>query len=256
MRWAVVVPSVGRSSLHALLRSLAAQDGPLPDAVVVVDDRREATEPLDLSDVGLQPRTTVTVLHGGGRGPAAARNTGWRATDATDTEWVAFLDDDVLLPHGWAAALERDLTGVGDGVGGVQGRIEVPLPAHRAPTDWERNTAGLRDAAWATADMAYRRAALEAVAGFDERFPRAYREDADLALRVRAAGWELGRGSRHVIHPVRPADRWVSVRVQAGNADDPLMARLHGPRWRERASVPPGRRSRHVAVTAAALGTV
>ena len=33
--------------------------------------------------------------------------------------------------------------------------------------------------------MAYRRAALVAVDGFDERFPRAYREDADLALRVR-----------------------------------------------------------------------
>ena len=43
--------------------------------------------------------------------------------------------------------------------------------------------------------MAYRRAALESVHGFDERFPRAYREDADLAVRVRRAGWRLTRGS-------------------------------------------------------------
>ena len=30
-----------------------------------------------------------------GRGPAAARNAGWRAAAAT--EWVAFLDDDVRV---------------------------------------------------------------------------------------------------------------------------------------------------------------
>jgi hypothetical protein len=31
---------------------------------------------------------------------------------------------------------------------------------------------------------------------------------------------------------VRPADAWVSVRTQAGNADDVLMARVHGRDWR------------------------
>ena len=35
-----------------------------------------------------------------------------------------------------------------------------------------------------------------AVDGFDERFPRAYREDADLALRVQQAGWRLQVGAR------------------------------------------------------------
>ena len=67
----------------------------------------------------------------------------------------------------------------------TQGRFEVPLPGDRRPTDWERSTGGPGAARWATADMAYRREALAAVGGFDERFPRAYREDADLALRVR-----------------------------------------------------------------------
>jgi predicted NodU family carbamoyl transferase len=38
-----------------------------------------------------------------------------------------------------------------------------------------------------------------------------------------------------VVHPVRPANRWVSVCTQRGNADDELMRALHGPRWRERA---------------------
>jgi HAD superfamily hydrolase (TIGR01662 family) len=137
-------------------------------------------------------------------------------------------------------------------VGGVQGRVVVPLPADRRPTDWERGTAGLARAAWITADMAYRLRVLEVTGGFDERFPRAYREDADLALRVAARGHRLVHGRRQVSHPVRPAGRWVSVRAQAGNADDALMHRLHGPRWRELAGAPAGGRRRHLVVTGAA----
>jgi histidinol-phosphate phosphatase family protein len=132
----------------------------------------------------------------------------------------------------------------------------VPRPSGRRPTDWERNVAGLQDACWATADMAYRRAALQAVGGFDERFPRAYREDADLALRVLAAGLGLERGRRYVIHPVGPASPWISLRLQAGNADDVLMQRVHGRAWRERAGAPPGRLPRHLLATAAGLGAV
>jgi HAD superfamily hydrolase (TIGR01662 family) len=41
--------------------------------------------------------------------------------------------------------------------------------------------------------------------------------------------------------------------VQAGNADDVLMRRLHGKHWRARAETPRGRRGRHLAVTGAAL---
>ena len=48
-------------------------------------------------------------------------------------------------------------------IAGSQGRVRVPLPEHRAPTDWERGTAGLATASWITADLAYRRAALSAL---------------------------------------------------------------------------------------------
>ncbi|MFZ5871988.1 MAG: glycosyltransferase family 2 protein, partial [Actinomycetota bacterium] len=246
VRYAVVVPTLGRPSLVRLLETLAAQDGPPPDEVVLVDDRRTPQPPLDVDG----PGPAVRVVRGFGRGPAAARNLGWRLTTA---EWVAFLDDDVELPAGWAAALARDLSAAGPDVGGSQGRLHVPLPSGRRPTDWERGTAGLADAAWATADMAYRRAALVQVAGFDERFGRAYREDADLALRVQRAGWRLVRGERVAVHPVRPVDDWVSLRVQAGNADDALMRRLHGRRWRVDAETGRGRLPCHAATVAAGV---
>ncbi|MEX5294699.1 HAD-IIIA family hydrolase [Kocuria sp. CPCC 205268] len=255
--YAVVVPSVGRPTLQWLLDTLSAQDvdadHPGPLEVVVVDDRPGDVEPLTVTVPGTVAWTVRTV-RGHGRGPAAARNRGWRAARRSGAEWIAFLDDDVELPAGWARRLAEDLADCGPEVGATQGRIDVPLPGHRRPTDWERNTASLEHADWATADMAYRVAALEAVSGFDERFPRAYREDADLALRVRRAGWRLVRGRRRITHPVRPADDLVSVRVQAGNADDALMRRLHGPRWRQEAAAPPGAFPRHVA-TVAALGT-
>lgn len=231
----VVIPSIGRPSLGALLDALR----PVPRVLVVLD----RGEPPDRS------WPNVTFLPGPGRGPAAARNVGWRATG---TEWVAFLDDDVLPPPDWYAGLCRDLADLPPEVAGSQGRIVVPLPAGRAPTDWERNVAGLQRARWATADLAYRRSVLAEVGGFDERFPRAYREDADLGLRVVQAGYRIVPGQRSVAHPVRPADRWVSLRLQRGNADDPLMRALHGPDWQQRAGVPAGRRPWHAATSAAA----
>jgi len=242
----VVVPTIGRPSLVPLVHSLLGGPGPLPHRVVVVDDRRHRPSPL-LAGQDLPP--LVQVLPGRGIGPAAARNTGWRAARSP---WVAFLDDDVVAPTGWREALARDLAGLADDVAGSQGRIHVPLPPGRRPTDWERNVAGLEHAQWATADLAYRRTALIAVGGFDERFPRAYREDADLGLRMTARGWRIVPGERYIEHPVRPADRWVSVRLQKGNADDPLMRALHGRRWRALAGVPRGRRRGHLAITAAA----
>jgi Glycosyl transferase family 2 len=240
----VVVPTAGRRSLVRLLEALGRAPGPLPGAVIVVSGRAGAARPAVPAPARLAP--LVRVLDGWGDGPAAARNLGWRASRA---EWVAFMDDDVVPRADWLERLCSDLSGLGPGVAGSQGRVEVPLSNGRRPTDWERNTKGLETARWVTADMAYRRRALVEVGGFDERFRRAYREDADLALRVRKAGYSLEPGTRVVVHPVRPAGFWVSVRAQEGNRDDALMRAVHGRAWRRDAGIPLGRRPCHLATT-------
>ncbi|HEV3001864.1 MAG TPA: glycosyltransferase [Solirubrobacteraceae bacterium] len=212
----VVIPSV---RADAVARLLAALDRSRLGRVIVVWDRPDADPPpLD-----------AEVVRGAGRGPAAARNAGWRAASA---EWVAFLDDDVVPPDGWAGRLLADVAAAGPRAGGVAGHVDVPLPRDRRATDWERNVARLATARLVTADFACRRAALEAVGGFDERFPRAYREDTDLELRLLDAGWTIERGSRRVEHPVGEAGWLVSVRMQRGNADDVLLWALHGERAR------------------------
>lgn len=245
----IVVPTVGRPSLAILLDTLAPEDGvlPMPLELILVDDRPDRSGPLVAVPPALAPVTTV--VPGRAAGPAAARNAGWRAAGYP---WIAFLDDDVVPAPNWLAALEADLD-VPDRVVGVQGRIEVPLPAGRRPTDWERVTRALAEGRWLTADMAYRRAALAAVGGFDERFPRAFREDADLAFRLRREGGALAVGHRQVNHPVRPESPWVSLRTQAGNADDARLRRRYGPHWRTLLEIPPGRRRRHALITVCGL---
>src|ERR1700759_473316 len=155
--YVVVIPTLGRPCLQACLDALAMARGPRPRQVVLADDRRDTPDPLPVTVPGpLADRTVIVTMEG--RGPAAARNAGWRA--AEPAEWVAFLDDDVRVGSRWREELMADLTGQPARVAGVQGTIKVPLPPGRRPTDWERGTGGLAGAGVVTADMAYRIEAL------------------------------------------------------------------------------------------------
>jgi histidinol-phosphate phosphatase family protein len=241
--YSIVIPTMGRPNLWALLDRLDRATGPAPREVIVVDDRVNGTS-LALPAKNLR----IRVVQSWGRGPAAARNTGWH--NASDVEWIAFLDDDVLVPYDWPERLAEDLDA---GIDASQARISAPLPENRRPTDWERGTAGLENARWITADMAYRRDALEAVGGFDERFPRAFREDADLAMRVILAGFTVAQGNRVTEHPVRAASPMASLKAQRGNADNALMRRKYGRHWRQRIGEGPGLLAQHAATAVAGL---
>lgn len=240
--YTVVIPTAGRDNLHTLLCALESAKGPDPAEVIVVDDRRSGV-PIDVGHLDMP----VRMLTSGGGGPAAARNVGWRAAA---TEWIAFVDDDVSIAAEWPRRLVKDISDLTSDCAGSQARLEVPLP-DRPLTDNERDAAGLMTAWWITADMAYRRSVLAEVGGFDERFPRAYREDSDLALRIQRAGYRIVRGERVTGHPVRSEALLTSVRAQRGNAADALMRRTYGASWRELAGAGPGRLGAHVRATAA-----
>ncbi|OBF30336.1 HAD family hydrolase [Mycobacterium sp. ACS1612] len=245
--YAIVIPTIGRDSLHRLLAELDGSAGPRPAEVIVVDDRADTSTPLHVAS-----NLAVRVLRSGARGPAAARNVGWRATRCA---WICFLDDDVLPQANWFSALADDLAAAEEaGAAGSQAIIEVPRVAGRRATDDERRTQRLSDAKWITADMAYRRSALVAIGGFDERFPRAYREDSDLALRITMSGNNIVNGARRCTHPVAKATLFSSIRAQIGNRDNALMRRKHGRTWRTAIGEGRGRMPGH-AMTCLAAAT-
>ncbi|HVI38471.1 MAG TPA: glycosyltransferase, partial [Gaiellales bacterium] len=94
----VVIPTVGRSCLGRLLTSIERERVHERGRVIVVDDR-PGTTALEL------PVWAIRVA-GRGAGPAAARNRGWNASDA---DWIAFLDDDTELTPAWLEQLESDI---------------------------------------------------------------------------------------------------------------------------------------------------
>jgi histidinol-phosphate phosphatase family protein len=248
--YTVVIPTIGREGLAELVAGVDTE--PRARAIVVVDDRRDPASPLSLPATV----TPLRVVGSDGRGPAAARNAGWRAAES---EWVAFLDDDVVPAQDWNAQLVGDLAGLAEDVAGSQAQLHVPLPPDRRPTDEERRTTGLAGAPWITADMAYRRSALVRTGGFDERFPRAFREDSDLALRMVRAGSTIVWGRRTTTHPLVARGGWRGVlRAQAGNADNALLRAKYGRDWRRLTKAGPGRTGRHlltcVAMVAAGVG--
>jgi hypothetical protein len=153
---------------------------------------------------------------------------GWRAAGAPI---IAFTDDDTLPDPGWltagAGTLERDTE-----LAAVTGRVIVPLPPR--PTDYQRNESGLEGAEFVTANCFCRRAILEKLGGFDERFKSAWREDSDLHFRLLESGAKLTKApAAVVIHPVRPAPWGVSLRMQRKSLFDALLYKKHPALYRQ-----------------------
>lgn len=172
-----------------------------------------------------------------GRGPAVARNCGWRAAYGC---LIAFTDDDTIPDRRWLAHGERALA---PEQAAVAGRVRVPPldPEGGRPSDHELMTRGLESAEFATANAFVRRTALQRVQGFDEQFLRAWREDSDLQFRlIRDAGPVGHCEDAIVLHPVRPEPWGVSLRQQRNVFYDALLYKKHPCLYRRRIrSMPP-----------------
>ena len=232
LRVSVVVPTHGRPALLAdCLAHLVAQDLPHHQyEVIVVDDGspdpvHEANEQVVIRAARRHARLSITYLWSAeNRGPAAARNRGWRKARAGV---IAFTDDDTRPAKGW---LREGLQALA-GREAVAGRVVVPLP--EAPTDYERDAAGLAQASFVTANAFVRKPVLEAVGGFDERYRIAWREDADLEFALRERGLDIGRAMEAVVvHPIRPAPWGVSIRQQRKVVFDALLYKKHPTSYR------------------------
>lgn len=213
---AVVVPTRGRP--ERLARLLAALEGPA-ELVVVVDGPDPAT------DAVLHATRATVLRHAAPRGPAAARNTGWRAARAP---LIAFLDDDCVPTPGWLEALAAPREEV------VVGRV-TPEALLRGPLS--RSLTVEAALPWfPSANVRYPRALLERLGGFDERFPFPAGEDTDLGWRALEVGATVAFASEalvlHAVHEptlpqaLRHALRWASA-VRTVRRHPGLRAHLH-----------------------------
>ena len=216
----VVVPTHSRpAGLATLAESLRRQTlAPERFEVVVVDDGSDPPARVDAGGLDLR-----VVRHDTPRGPAAARNAGWRAGRAP---LVAFIDDDCEATPGWLEAI------AGAGAGGpellvVQGPVE-PTPSQRHELTPLSHTieVGGPTRLFVSCNIVYSRPLLDATGGFDESFKKACGEDVELGLRALKAGAETRWSDGALVyHEVRQQDlptllrhttKWTdSVRVLA-----------------------------------------
>ncbi|MGW4329300.1 mycofactocin biosynthesis glycosyltransferase MftF [Nocardia sp. NPDC004573] len=225
----VIVPL--HNNAEGLARLLAALRG---HNVIVVDDGSD--QPVRIPrNRGTRCRVTV-LRHDRKQGPAAARNAGLRAAT---TDFVAFLDSDVVPRSGW---LEVMLGHFSDpGVALVAPRIVALDPESTALARYEHTRSSLdlgrREAAVhsrglvsyvpSAALLARRRALLEQ-GGFDDSMHVA--EDVDLCWRLERAGWRLRyEPAAHVAHDHRVCFRaWFGRKLFYGTGAAPLGERHAG----------------------------
>lgn len=208
-RVTVVVPTHERPDhLARLLAALESQSiGSEGFEVCVVDDG-SGEPPGDLSRFDLSLRV---LRHDHPRGPAAARNTGWRAARG---RLVAFTDDDCQPAPQWLAALVRAWSESDDRV--VQGATEPDRPGDVRPLSRTMDVSG-PTGLYETCNIAYPRRLLERVEGFDERFRRACGEDVDLGIRAARAGADVAYAPDalvyHAVHQPSLAARVRHARI-------------------------------------------
>jgi GT2 family glycosyltransferase len=204
---AVVVATRDRAdllegALSALLAVLRPQD-----ELLVVDSASEGPETVELC-----AELKVRCLRVGEAGTSHARNAGLTATVAP---LVAFTDDDCRPAEGWTAALAGAFAD--PRVGLVTGRV-LPDQDVPAPVSLELSTEARAFSAPVGhgANCCFRREALLAVGGFDERLgpgtPGRAAEDVEAFRRVLAAGWQGWYEPSAVVVHLQWRSRGASVR--------------------------------------------
>ena len=191
LRWpriSVVVCSYnGARTIGDCLEGLARLDYPDYEVIVIDDGSRDAT-------AAIAGRYGVGLIRTPNRGLARARNAGLAAASG---EIVAYIDDDAFPDPHWLRYLAGTFMSTSHaGVGGPNiappGDGPIAECVARAPGGPIHVLLSDREAEHIPGcNMAFRKASLEAIGGFDPQF-RTAGDDVDVCWQLQARGWTLG----------------------------------------------------------------
>jgi hypothetical protein len=210
MKVAVVIPAYNAAdTIVQTIKSVLDQTYDNLEVVVVDDGSTDGTAAIAEARLSKSRRPFV-VLRQENRGVSAARNVGWRSTDAP---WISFVDaDDYIVPHRTEHQL-RGVSGLDDHYAAVHsawqraywrdGVFEPFGDVMEAQIDG-RPPAVIMIGGNAILPQLVRRSWLEAVNGFDESM-KVY-EDLDIQVRIAVKG-----GLFKTVHSDEPLYYWRHV---------------------------------------------
>ncbi|NNE10139.1 MAG: glycosyltransferase [Gemmatimonadetes bacterium] len=204
-----IIPALNASrNIDAVVRAVRSQTGiPSAPAIVVVDDG--STD----DTAAVARKAGAVVLTQPNRGPAAARNHGWREHGKGELVW--FLDADCFPAPDALAILLAALDSPSIGAAGgsyTNARTESALARIvQAEIAMRHARMGPEVRFLGSYHLLVRREVLESTGGFDESYRAASGEDNDFSYRIRKLGHRLrfAPGSRVAhLHPVNVFVYW------------------------------------------------
>lgn len=210
----VVIATCNR--VHLLkncIRSLEQQslDKDLFEVIVVNDGSTDSTKQL-LEDFKKKTRINFNYINQENRGVSSARNTG---IDNARGDYVAFTDDDCIVPEGWLAKMYQLFNMVGGNVAGIGGPLDCVtrqqdsyianfiqfvdefnyIPVLKKYFIWYVHTSRLKGTEQVpylrTSNAIFRKKCLKEIEGFDVNFKRPGGEDPDLCYRLLNKGYRF-----------------------------------------------------------------
>jgi hypothetical protein len=212
----VIIPSTRPDTVGRVLSGLE-REGFKRD-IILVDDT------LDGSVVSWLGQEAITVMRTHGAGQGTARN---RGAEAATAEWLLFLDDDVVIPHGFGRRVRETLSSVSSQTAIVESPI-VPIGKAVRPYWRRRLVETSTPGGFLTACLAVRREAFLRVGGLSGRTRGALREDTDLGVRI----IESGRRSEWAVqmfvqHPIEGIGLHAFLRTATFFREDAVFNERH-----------------------------
>lgn len=231
LKVAIVIPALNERNIIARCVSACLNQNRAAQEVIVVDNGSTDGTGAAAKDAG------ATVLVEPKRGRSIARNRGWQSTQA---DIIVFTDADCVPETDW---LEELLGPFSEDIVTCVGGAIVQAEAVSAPQRWIIDNFLLDQASNFTdkflpfaagANVAFRRAVLDAIDGLDERLPTGEDNDVCWRMQCEVPGRLVYRPQAVIKHHVGTGLHEVTGRLRRYGEGDVLIER----RWGEWANFP------------------